>query len=303
MTETLPPSSPRRRYPDLWTGLILFGLTTAVFFPVFHWLAEQTITRDQIQYSIIILTAALAVTLWRERRSIVLRLRLSRVCLGWMAAAYLMGALAILLRNPLPLLIGFLLAFIGGSVFLIGDEHIKLSLSLTAGFAFFLIIVILFPLLDLPLRKLAGIGAANILQSMGYDTTIGMMDAGAYPYVILLVNGTPFHVATECNGFGLITSCALLAFLVTLTGNETWFWRILLVFSGALLGFLLNVVRIVAICLAAPHFPEHYTLMHETIGTAALWLGVGLTWWIVSPSGPSFLRSRRKQATGSAVKP
>lgn len=292
MTETLPTPAPKRRYPDLWTGLILFGLTAAVFLPVFHWLAEQTITRDQIQYSIIILAAALAVTLWRERKSIVLRMKLSRVSLGWVAAAYLMGALALLLRNPVPLLIGFLFAFIGGSVFLIGDEHIRLSLILTTGFGAFLVIVILFPLLDLPLRKLAGVGAADILQSLGYDTSIGMVGGGNYPKVILLVDGTPFHVATECNGFGLITSCALLAFLVTLTGSEAWLWRFLLVFSGALVGFLLNIARIVIICLVAPRFPDHYTLVHEGIGTAALWLGVGLTWWIVSPSGPSFLRRK-----------
>jgi exosortase/archaeosortase family protein len=299
MIETLPTPAPRRRYPDLWTGLVLFALTAAVFLPVFHWLAEQTITRDQIQYSIIILAAALAVTLWRERRSIVLRLKLSRVSLGWVAAAYLMGALAILLRNPAPLLVGFLFAFIGGSVFLIGDEHIRLCLILTAGFAAFLIIVVLFPLLDLPLRKVAGLGAADILQSLGFDTTLGMVGGGAYPKLILLVDGTPFHVATECNGFGLITSCALLAFLVTLTGQETWLWRIILIFSGILIGFLLNTARIVIICLVAPRFPDHYTLVHEGIGTAALWLGVGLTWWIVSPSGPAFLR--RSKDTGTAA--
>ena len=279
------------RYPDLLTGLILFGLTAAVFLPVFHWLAEQTVSREQVQYSVLILGAALAVTLWRERQVISLRFKLGRTSLAFVAAAYLMGALAILLRNPFPLLFGFLLAFIGGAVFLVGEEHLRLCLKLTTGFAAFLIIVVLFPLLDLPLRKLAGIGAGQILHSLHYETALGMIDGGNVPQVILVVDGTPFNVATECNGFGLLTSCALLAFLVVLTSREPWYWRIALVLSGAVTGLLLNLLRIVAICMAAPHYPDHYTLLHEVIGTVALWLGIGLTWWIVSPSGPAFLRS------------
>ena len=285
------PVRPPKRHPDLVTGIVLFGLTAAVFLPVFHWLAEQTLSRDQIQYSILILGAALAVTLWRERRTISLRFQLSRISLGWVAAAYLMGALALLIRHPLPLLVGFLFAFVGGAVFLVGDEHLKLCLKLTAGFAAFLVIVILFPLIDLPLRKLAGIGAAQFLQWLNYEVTLGTIGEGPLLQIVLLVDGTPFHVATECNGFGLLTSCALLSFLVVLTSREAWVWRVALVLSGALIGLLLNILRIVAICMLAPRFPDHYTLLHEVIGTLALWLGIGLTWWVVSPSGPAFLHS------------
>lgn len=289
LPQTIVPQPTNRRFADLWYGLILFGLTGAIFLPVFHWLAEQTITRDQIQYSAIILGAALAVTLWRERTTIRFRFKLSRICLGWVAAAYLLGALAILLRHPLPLLIGFLVAFVAGAVFLVGDENLKLSLFLTLGFAAFLVIVLLFPLLDLPLRKLAGSQSAYFLNLLGYETQIGLVAEGGYPTMILLVDGEIFRVATECNGFGLITSCSLLAFLVVLTGKESFVWKLLLVVAAGLIGYLLNIVRIIAICTVAPQYPDHYLLTHEIIGTATLWLGVGITWWLVSPSGPRFL--------------
>ena len=298
MPDSVPqPSIPlptNRRFADLWYGLILFGLTAAIFLPVFHWLAEQTISRDQIQYSVIILAAALAVTLWRERKTIRFRFKLSRTCLGWVAAAYLLGALAILLRQPFPLLIGFLVAFVAAAVFLVGDEHFKLSLYLALGCAAFLIIVLLFPLLDLPLRKLAGVQAAYFLHLLGYETQIGLVAESGYPTILLLVDGEAYRVATECNGFGLITSCGLLAFLVVLTGKESFVWKSILVLSAGLVGYLLNIVRIIAICTVAPNFPDHYVLTHEIIGTGALWLGVGITWWLVSPSAPPFLRRGRR---------
>ncbi len=288
------PLPTNRRFADLWYGLILFGLTGAIFLPVFHWLAEQTISRDQIQYSVIILGAALAVTLWRERKTIRFRFKLSRICLGWVAAAYLFGALAILLRQPFPLLIGFLVAFVAAAVFLVGDEHLKLSLYLALGFAAFLIIVLIFPLLDLPLRKLAGMQAAYFLHILGYETQIGLVAENGYPEILLFVNSEAYQVATECNGFGLITSCGLLAFLVVLTGKESFVWKLILIFSAGLVGYLLNIVRIIVICAVAPRFPDHYLLTHEIIGTATLWLGVGITWWLVSPSAPQFLRRRRE---------
>ncbi|RKX34276.1 MAG: hypothetical protein DRP71_07685 [Verrucomicrobia bacterium] len=293
---TVPPPT-NRRFADLWYGLILFSLTGAIFLPVFHWLAEQTISRDQIQYSVVILGAALAVTMWRERTTIRFRFKLSRICLGWVAAAYLLGALAILLRQPFPLLVGFLVAFVGAAVFLVGDEQLKLSLYLALGFTAFLIIVLVFPLLDLPLRKLAGIQSAYFLHLLGYETQIGLVAENGYPSILLLVNGEIYRVATECNGFGLITSCGLLAFLVVLTGKESFVWKLILILSAGMVGYLLNIARIIAICAIVPRFPDHYMLTHEIIGTATLWLGFGITWWLVSPSAPKFLRPRREEGS------
>jgi exosortase/archaeosortase family protein len=272
--------------------LILFGLSGAIFLPVFHWLTEQTISRDQIQYSVIILGAAMAVALWRQRGAVRFRFKLSRTSLGLVAAAYLLGALAILLRQPFPLLIGFLAAFVAAVIFAVGDEHFKLGLFMALGFTAFLIIVLLFPLLDMPLRKLAGIQSAYLMDLLGYETQIGLMAEDGYPAIILMVNGEIYHIATECNGFGLIISCGLLAFLVVLTGKESFIWKLFLIFAGGVAGYILNVSRIITICSVAPKYPDHYLLIHEIIGIGALSLGIGVTWWLVSPSGLEFLRRR-----------
>ncbi len=127
-------------------------------------------------------------------------------------------------------------------------------------------------------------------DSVGAD----LVAENGYPEILLFVNSEAYQVATECNGFGLITSCGLLAFLVVLTGKESFVWKLILIFSAGLVGYLLNIVRIIVICAVAPRFPDHYLLTHEIIGTATLWLGVGITWWLVSPSAPQFLRRRRE---------
>lgn len=103
----------------------------------------------------------------------------------------------------------------------------------------------------------------------------------------LAANGGQFVVATECNGFGLITSSLLLGTILLLYRRAAW-WK----FPGLLLmcvavAFVFNMLRIASIVLLAPSFPRHYTLLHETAGLIALYSGLGLVWLLAGWRPPA----------------
>jgi hypothetical protein len=40
------------------------------------------------------------------------------------------------------------------------------------------------------------------------------------------------------------------------------------------------LLRIFAIVVLAPSFPNHYTALHEIAGIVALYSGLGIVWWL-----------------------
>jgi exosortase/archaeosortase family protein len=105
--------------------------------------------------------------------------------------------------------------------------------------------------------------------------------------LLLTVGSQVFHVATECNGFGLISSGALLALLAAGISQRGWLGTLVLVPVAMIIGFVVNLLRILLISLNAPFFPGHYHAMHEIIGTLSLWLGLGVIGalaWRVEPA-------------------
>ena len=98
--------------------------------------------------------------------------------------------------------------------------------------------------------------------------------------VSLKDRGNLFEVATECNGFGLITSGMVLALLAGGIAGRRWHAFLWLVPLAAVVGFVLNLLRILAICLLAPYFPKHYDALHEAAGIVMLWSGLGLIGWL-----------------------
>ena len=126
----------------------------------------------------------------------------------------------------------------------------------------------------------AGVGSAIVLHHLGLAPNLALAQQGGDPQLILSVAGGHFLVATECNGFGLITSGALVAILAGGIAGRRWWTIAALVPAGLLIGFAFNVLRILAISTTARYFPGHYDLLHEVAGTLALWGGLGLIGWI-----------------------
>ncbi len=263
------------RRQDVFYAVGLLILTAVVFWPTAHWLTSQAFAHEQLKQSFFVVVLAGLWIGWEKRNTLHLDLRLSNATLGWLFASYALAGAAILFRAPLLVLAG-LVAAVGGTVhYAFGPRALRRTLPLLAVFALFIICVLLFPVLDWPLRQMAGIESARFLKSLGLAPHLAVTPAPDVRLLLLTANQS-FVVATECNGFGLITSSLLLGTILLLYRHApTWKYILLLPLCIAL-AFVFNFLRISAIVLLAPDFPGHYAAMHETAGLIALYAGLGL---------------------------
>jgi exosortase/archaeosortase family protein len=268
------------RYPDLPVALVLLAATAVVFWPASWWIAQQTVAHEQLRQSFFLLVFA-AVILWMDHRhSLQPRIEVSRRSLVLMAGAFLLMGAGVLFPVPYFPLAALALALAASMHLLFGDRGLKLTLPWIAGFAAFLIFVFLFHRFDWPLRHMAGSHAAYLLTLLGHDVHLG---AVTQPNAMLLlaVDDRLFHVAAECNGFGLISTSAVLAVLLVASRPLPIFWKVLAVVLAFAVGFIFNLLRILGIVTLAPYLPNHYDLMHEVIGLAALFAGLAFLWWLI----------------------
>lgn len=278
VAKTRPETSPEAG--GRWIPWAVVGVAVAVFWPVTRWIVEETVARSQIRQGCSILIMATGVVAWRHRRELRVRGDLGNTALGLLTLAFALVGAAGFLKWSLLVLPGFAFALAGGLRVLFGVNGYRLFRPLVAGFAVLLVIILAFPLLDWPLRQLAGGGAAWMLNVAHIAPRLTLAGTPADPQLILTVSGQNFLVATECNGFGLITSAALVAILAGgISGRRGWVVAAL-VPVALLTGFAANVARILVISLSAPYFPGRYHEMHEVVGTLALWAGLGLVGWL-----------------------
>jgi exosortase/archaeosortase family protein len=258
----------------------LVVVTAAVFWPVTRWLVAEATARDQIRQAAMLLGAAAALVAWQHRDELRLKGDLCDRTLILMTAAFAAVAAAGLAAQPWLVLPGFALALAGCLQAWFGAEAYRYFRPLVAGVAALFVIIIAFPVLDWPLRQLAGVGAGVVLDKAGLAPNLTLMGTAADPQLLLSVAGGNFLVATECNGFGLITSGALVAILAGGIAGRPW-WKIAaLVPLGVAIGFLFNLLRILVISTTAQYFPGRYDALHEIVGTLALWAGLGLVGWL-----------------------
>jgi exosortase/archaeosortase family protein len=196
------------------------------------------------------------------------------------AAAFALAGAAGLTGWPVLVLPAFALAVAGCVQALFGAESFRYFRPLVAGVGALLVIIVAFPTLDWPLRQLAAAGSAQVLDALGLAPQLTLAGTRADPQLVLSVAEGHFLVATECNGFGLITSGALVAILAGGIAGRPWWAVALLVPAALVIGFVVNVLRILIISTTARYFPGHYDALHEIVGTLALWGGLGLVGWL-----------------------
>ncbi|MFT3784345.1 MAG: exosortase/archaeosortase family protein [Nibricoccus sp.] len=257
----------------------VFLLTAVVFWPALRWLASETFAHEQLKQSLFIMLIAGVWIAWEKRNSLRLAPQLTNQTLGWLSASYALAAAGAFLKNPLFFLAGLVTAAGGIVNFAFGDRAFRRTVPLLTVFGLLILFVLLFPVLDWPLRQMAGLEAARFLKALGFASQLGV-DPGPPVRLILLSNSSSFHVATECNGFGLITSSLLLGTILLLF-RRTPLWQHLLTLPLCIaIAFVFNFLRISAIVVLAPHFPGHYHAMHETLGLIAQYSGLAAVWWL-----------------------
>jgi exosortase/archaeosortase family protein len=240
---------------------------------------QEVTESQQIRQSFVLLGAAVGLVAWQHAREWRLSLEVGNRALLLLGGAYLCVAAAWWTNMSLFVLPAFAFGLAGCLHVIVGETAWRFIKPLIIGFVACLVIILLFPVLDWPLRQMAGVNAARILKEIGFAPQLRVL-LEPEPKLLLMTGRNVFEVATECNGFGLITSGAVLALLAGGIAGRRALSLALLVPLAVVAGFAFNLLRILIICLLAPVFPNHYHALHETAGILILWLGLGIIGWI-----------------------
>lgn len=251
-----------------------------MLFFLFRGLAESPQLRD----AVVILVSALAV-LAVEHRIHPHKPKFGRAVVDFLAAGYcFLLAAHLAIRPNIPLLdewtsvffayFAFVLCMFAGFAFFIAAvgsaffDSKRYVYAASGGFFAFSILSVLFQFADLPLRILAGRVAGRILAAF-CDSVSVIFYGGEIPQIALKISGKSYLVATECNGFGIISACAVLAVVMAVFGKMSVRRRVGALLAGIFVGLAANTLRIVciiAVSLAAGD--KYYYFFHEAIGYA-----------------------------------
>jgi exosortase/archaeosortase family protein len=294
------PTDPPGR-TDWLPGLLLGVVCIALFWPTLAWMGAYTAAHEQLKNALIITVAAVVACVWKQGARLRTAWSVSNMVVGLVAAAFGLVALAGYTSTPILVVAGLMCAIAGMVKFVWGESARPLLRPAIIGLAGFVLLMFVMPVLDWPLRTLAGTLAADLLITLGLAPELALVrdNAGAWQLVLSLGKNL-FVVAPECNGFGLISSSLLLALILSQASDEPWLWRIVSLPVAVVIGFLFNVARILAITLLAQRFPgkQAYDLIHETAGTVALWSCLIAVWWLSGfRLGP---RTRASEGAGTA---
>mgnify|MGYP002631528766 FL=1 len=267
-------------------GLALWPLTL--------WFAQTAYDQSRILHALIVLTAASVLLVRFGGVTIRNPLELNVSARRALFAAYGLLITSYVGQNfSSSAWWGFLIipayccALAAGVRFVFGEGTRWLTRTVAGTLCAFLLLSIWMAPLDWPLRSLAGQWSGYLLRLLGQSTELGYMREAvdAPPMLILMVNEHPFHVASECNGFGVILTSLLLALLLAIYRRLNVVDLTLNIFAGVILGFIFNILRIIIIVLLAPALMEHYDLMHEIVGGVTFWACLVIVW--VSLNGPT----------------
>jgi exosortase/archaeosortase family protein len=284
------------RLPDFWLNCGVFALLGFTFLPVTLWFTANTQDQSRLLHAMLLLVLA-TVMLVRyggveihetfklnrsARRALILCfvLLIIQFAGSRIAPERWQGLLSLLV---IPAYCCGLAAFVR---FVFGEGTRRITRTAAGTFCAFLLLSIFMQPLDWPLRGLAGTWSASALEFIGKSVELGLVGAeGGPPKLILWVEQHPFHVASECNGFGVILTSILIGLLLALYRRLGPLDILLNMAVGLAVGFVFNILRIVIIVLLAPALMNHYMLMHEIVGSITYWGCLILIWVILN--GPT----------------
>ena len=286
----------KKNVADFWIQLGVFGILGLAFWPVTLWVTASAQEQSRLFNALILL--GLATVMLVRYGGVEIRETLS---LNTSARRALVASFVLLIaqfagshfapaswQSLLSLLV--IPAYCCGLAalvrFVFGEGTCRITRTTAGTFCAFLLLSILMQPLDWPLRGLAGQWSAAALEFIGKSVELGLVGAeGGPPKLILLVEEHPFHVASECNGFGVILTSLLIALLLALYRRLSLLDTALNMVVGLMIGFVFNTLRIVIIVLLAPYMMNQYQLMHEIVGTITYWGCLVLIWVLLN--GPT----------------
>ncbi|HXI83864.1 MAG TPA: exosortase/archaeosortase family protein [Verrucomicrobiae bacterium] len=263
---------------------VLIGL---LYLPLLYWLGSTTIHTQQLFNGALLVLIALAICVRDAMYDLQPAPQISNQGIGLVALALGCLWLATHVRGGLlPLFVlSACLAFAGVVSFLFGKSGVRQFLPALGAFFVFGILAGLVPTLDWPLRAMAGRYAGSLLEAMGSTVRLAL-EQGQPPRLILDVKGHAFVVATECNGFGLLTSALIVATILAFQNRLRWVQKLSLVAISVPIAISFNFLRIVSICAVAPRTTLPYGFVHETLGMLFYFSGLALIWKIARRARP-----------------
>lgn len=272
------------RFTERKLSYLVFIVTGIVFFPVISWLLDRTIAHDQLLHAFIVLIFSGALIIFEGGIKLSYHGRLDSWSQNLLIASYLLLVIAVFTHNGLIILLSLSLGLGSFFWFLIGPAHGRFVFSGLAAFSLFVAIALFLPVMDWPLRTIAGKWAAAGLDLIGQNTDLRLLISPGEPRLLLFSNGQQFHVAAECNGFGMLGSCMLMTTFIILYRKLSFLKRLGLFVTSVVFGLVCNILRIMLIVLIAPTIPfSRYNLMHEAVGIVITYGGLLLLYLAIMP--------------------
>ena len=283
---------PRAHPANALLVLAIGALIGLLYVPLLHWLGSMTLHTQQLLNGALLVLFALAICVRDAMDKLRLAPQISNQGIGLIALALLCLWLAGRWRVwLLPLvLLSACLAFAGVVSFLLGKDGVRQFLPAVGAFFVFGVLVGLVPTLDWPLRAMAARYAGELLASLGVPVKLALVE-GQPAQLLLSVKNRVFVVATECNGFGLLTSSLIVATTLVFLYRLHWQEKLSLWALSIPIAIVFNFLRIVSICLVAPRTTLAYGFVHETLGLTFYFLGLGLIWKIAGRYKPEASKS------------
>lgn len=243
-----------------------------------RWLFSVTLDQRQLLQAFVIFGGAGLLVAFRDSGLRPVWRFEAAVLLG-LLASYMLVGLAMWLKWPHLVLGALCLAMWAAARFIFGAAAWRGSLWVVLAFGLYLFFILAMPFFDWPLRILSGRLGAGLLDAMGQEVQLFIV-LRPEPSLMLVTRDRIFEVAAECNGFGLLTSSSMLALVLAGRARAPWAVRAVKWLASTALGFAMNIVRIVLICLFSGWAgKEHYHTMHEIVGTVCVLAALGAIWW------------------------
>lgn len=271
---------------DFWLHCLLFLLLGVALWPLTAWFAQTAEDQSRILHALAVLAMATVLLVRFGQTTVGNTLELNGPARRALFAAYGLLIVGYIGRSlgaspwfGLLIIPAYCCALAAAVRFVFGPGTLRLTRTVAITLAVFLLISLWMAPLDWPLRALAGQWSESALSWIGQDAALGLYTPKAGPpMLILLVNEHPFHVASECNGFGVILTSLLLAVLLSIHRRLSLLGIARCLVLGLALGFVFNILRIVIIVLLAPALMDHYDLMHEIVGGLTYWACLVFVW-------------------------